>query len=164
MRLYSKLKDIEALRTKRANLVIGICLLFFCPVHAAETQEKDPVLLRFQQAQKDEVRALHHRQQFEMRDLDFTRRLKQRKLEADAVVEKDKFFRQNSLSGDRRNYLLEEARRKRENEKAFLMQKQQLQQLHQKQFNSLMEKQKEKLKTAKEYLDRGEEFPPTLWP
>ncbi|MGK5086357.1 hypothetical protein WDW86_02270 [Bdellovibrionota bacterium FG-2] len=131
---------------------------------ALSTEEIQRLLREFQRAQIAEVRAFEHRQKFELRELKASQAARQREWEKKEREDRHKFFLDHTKGPERRAYITEFLDRRKMFMKILSDERASRGSELDVKLRSLKEEQQDRVREFRDFLDRRERPPVTLWP
>jgi hypothetical protein len=126
--------------------------------------ERALLLSEFTRHQRMELQALRHQQSRNSEELRASQTARQREWEENEKVARRKFFAENPKGPDRRAYILDFNKRRKDLQTLMKQEKTARDAEHDARLGSMKADQQVKLKEFKEFLSRGERPPESLWP
>jgi hypothetical protein len=128
-------------------------------------QSDSKVLLReYLRAQRSEVKAIEHRNQFELKELKASQNSRRKEWEAHEKEERYKFFEAHPKGSERREYVQDFIRRRDEIQKQFSEEKAQKIRDQEKALAVVRQEQAARLSEFKKAIAQGQHPSPELWP
>jgi hypothetical protein len=134
------------------------------PERAMTQAERALLLSEFTRHQRMELQALRHQQSRNSEELRASQKARQREWEENEKVARRKFFAENPKGPDRRAYILDFNKRRKDLQTLMKQEKTARDAEHDARLGSMKADQQVKLKEFKEFLSRGERPPESLWP